>query len=132
MTPDHSQQLEELLLIWYGWQIRQSDAERRAHWYRADDRTCREYETPMNEVELDERAEGWVDDQIGEQVQLCIDLLPVEQRAAISVSMRNKECGRSVWSNRRAGDQHASYQAGKAALLPMLVAKHLIKIGEAA
>ncbi|MDN7540240.1 hypothetical protein [Burkholderia cenocepacia] len=132
MTPDQSQQIEELLLTWYRWQIRQSDAERRAHWYRADDRTCREYETPMNEVEIDERAEGWVDDQIAEQVQLCIDLLPVEQRAAISVSLRNKECGCAVWRNARAGDQHASYQAGKAALLPMLVAKHLIKIGEAA
>ncbi|PRH21896.1 hypothetical protein, partial [Burkholderia multivorans] len=132
MTPDQSQQIEERLLTWYRWQIRQSDAERRAHWYRADDRTCREYETPMNEEELDERADGWVDDQIAEQVQLCIDLLPVDQRAAISVTMRNKECGANVWSNGRAGAQHVSYQAGKAALLPMFIAKHLIKVGEVA
>ncbi|HIE4193335.1 MULTISPECIES: hypothetical protein [Burkholderia] len=132
MTPDQSQQIEELLLTWYRWQIRQSHAEQLAHFYRPEDRTCRGYETPMSDVELDEQAEQWVEDQQAEQIQLCIDLLPAEQRAAISVSMRNKECGRDVWSNTRAGDQHASYQAGKAALLPMLVAKHLIKIGEAA
>lgn len=132
MTPDQSQQIEELLLTWYRWQIRQSHAEQLAHFYRPEDRTCREYETPLNEVELDERAEQWAEDQQAEQVQLCIDLLPVGQRAAISVSMRNKECGCSVWSNARAGDQHANYQAGKAALLPMFIAKHLVKVGEVA
>ena len=131
MTPDQSQQIEELLLTWYGWQIRQSDAERRAHWYRADDRTCREYETPMNADELDEQAEQWSEDQQAEQVQLCIDLLPLEQRAAISVSMRNKECGRDVWSSIRAGAAHATYQHAKVELLPMLICKQLIRMQEA-
>lgn len=132
MTPDQSQQIEILLLTWYQWQIRQSHAEKLAHFYRPEDRTCRGYETPMDVDELDEQAEQWSEDQQSEQVQLCIDLLPLEQRAAISVSMRNKECGASVWSNGRAGAQHANYQAGKAALLPMFVAKSLIKTGEVA
>ncbi|WP_124668905.1 hypothetical protein [Burkholderia seminalis] len=132
MTPDQSQQIEELLLTWYQWQIRQSHAEKLAHFYRPEDRTCRGYETPMDADELDEQAEQWGADQQSEQVQLCIDLLPLEQRAAISVSMRNKECGYGVWSNMRAGGQHVSYQAGKAALLPMFIAKHLIKVGEVA
>lgn len=130
MTPDQSQQIEELLLTWYRWQIRQSHAEQLAHFYRPEDHTCRGYETPMNEVELDEQAEQWSEDQQAEQIQLCIDLLPVEQRAAISVSMRNKECGCSVWSNARAGDQHVSYQAGKAALLPMFIQRDLMKAEE--
>ncbi|RQQ64444.1 hypothetical protein DF021_06115 [Burkholderia stagnalis] len=59
-------------------------------------------------------------------------MLAAEQRAAISVSMRNKECGANVWSNARAGAQHATYQAAKAALLPMLISKHLIKVGAVA
>lgn len=130
MTPDQSQQIEELLLTWYRWQIRQSHAEQLAHFYRPEDHTCRGYETPMNEVELDEQAEQWAEDQQAEQAQLCIDLLPVEQRAAISVSMRNKECGCGVWSSARAGDQHASYQAGKAALLPMFIQRGLVKAEE--
>ncbi|MDN7763000.1 MULTISPECIES: hypothetical protein [Burkholderia cepacia complex] len=130
MTPDQSQQIEELLLTWYRWQIRQSHAEQLAHFYRPEDRTCREYETPMNEVELDERAEQWAEDQQAEQVQLCIDLLPVMQRAAISVSMRNKECGGSVWSSARVALQHVSYQAGKAALLPMFIQRGLVRAQE--
>lgn len=132
MTPDQSQQIEGLLMTWYRWQIRQSHAVQLAHFYRPEDRTCRGYETPMNDEELDEQADEWVENQMSEQVQLCVDRLTIEQRAAVSVSMRNKECGASVWSNGRAGAQHATYQAAKEALLPMLISKHLIKIGEAA
>lgn len=132
MTPDQSQQIEELLLTWYRWQIRQSHAEQLAHFYRPEDRTCRGYETPMNDDELAEQADEWVENQMSEQVQLCVDQLTIEQRAAVSVSMRNKECGASVWSNGRAGAQHATYQAAKAALLPMFISKFLIRIGEVA
>ncbi|KWO62573.1 hypothetical protein [Burkholderia territorii] len=132
MTPDQSQQIEELLLMWYRWQIRQSHAEQLAHYYRPEDRTCRGYETPMNDAELDEQADQWVEDQRAEQVQLCVDVLPPEQRAAISTSMRNKECGYQVWSSGRAGERHATYQAAKERLFPMLVSKHLIAMGEAA
>ncbi|AXK61524.1 hypothetical protein [Burkholderia sp. IDO3] len=130
MTPDQSQQIEELLLTWYRWQIRQSHAEQLAHYYRPEDRTCRGYESPMTDEELGEQADQWVEDQQAEQVQLCVDTLPSDQRAAISVSMRNKECGRDVWSSRRVGQQHATYQAAKEALLPMLTARHLVRVGE--
>ncbi|WP_186216087.1 hypothetical protein [Burkholderia gladioli] len=132
MNENESEQIESLLRVWYRWQIRQSHAVQLAHYYRPEDRTCRGYDTPMSDEELDERAGEWVEDQISEQVQLCVDRLSAEQRAAVSVSMRNKECGANVWSNARAGDQHATYQAAKSAMLPMLIAKFLIKIGEAA
>ncbi|ABB11152.1 hypothetical protein Bcep18194_B1038 [Burkholderia lata] len=132
MTPDQSQQIEELLMTWYRWQIRQSHAVQLAHFYRLEDRTCRGYETPMSDEELDEQADEWVENQMSEQVQLCVDQLTIEQRAAVSVSMRNKECGASVWSNGRAGAQHATYQDAKVALLPIFMTKHLIKIGEVA
>ncbi|KWN77075.1 hypothetical protein WT90_06845 [Burkholderia stagnalis] len=132
MTPDQSQQIEELLLTWYRWQVRQSHAETLSHYYRPEDRTCRGYVTPTTDEEDDEIAYRWADDRQSEQVQLCVDKLAAEHRAAISVSMRNKECGRDVWSSIRAGAQHATYQAAKDALLPMLLSKHLIKIGETA
>lgn len=127
MTPDQSQQIEELLLTWYRWQIRQSHAETLSHFYRPEDRTCRSYVTPTTDEEDDEDAYQWADDRQSEQVQLCIDQLTVEQRAAISVSMRNKECGRDVWSSVRARDQHGTYQGAKAVLLRLLASKHLIR-----
>lgn len=127
MTPEQSQQIEEILQTWYHWQIRQSHAETLSHFYRPEDRTCRHYVTPSSPDEDDEDAYQWADDRQSEQVQLCVDRLSAEQRAAISVSMRNKECGRSVWSSERAGAQHATYQGAKECLLPLLIARHLIK-----
>lgn len=128
MTREQSEQIEEMLLEWYRWQIRQSHRETLAHFYRPEDRTCRGYETPANAEEDAEDAYQWADDQQSEQVQLCVDALPAEQRAAISASMRNKEAGYQVWSNGRAGDQHATYQAAKERLFPMFVARHLIRV----
>ncbi|WP_180730376.1 hypothetical protein [Paraburkholderia sp. PGU19] len=127
MTLDQSEQIEELLLTWYRWQIRQSHAETLSHFYRPEDRTCRGYVTPSNLDEDDEAAYQWADDRQSEQVQLCVDMLPAEQRAAISTSMRNKESGRTVWSSGRAGDQHSTYQAAKERLLSMFVSRHLIR-----
>lgn len=137
MTLDQSEQIEELLLNWYRWQICQSNADLLAHFYRPEDRTCRGYETPAGADELTEEAYDWVDDQLAAQVDTVMDdlshrgTLTAEMRAAISTSMRNKESGRSVWSSGRAGDQHVTYQEAKERLLPMLTGRHLIKITEA-
>jgi len=127
MTLDQSEQIEQLLLTWYRWQIRQSHAETLAHFYRPEDRTCRGYVTPSSLDEDDEAAYQWADDRQSEQVQLCVDMLVPEHRAAISTSMRNKESGRPVWSSGRAGDQHESYQAAKDRLLSMFISRHLIQ-----
>ncbi|MEM5371344.1 hypothetical protein V4C53_35665 [Paraburkholderia azotifigens] len=127
MTLDESEQIEELLSIWYRWQIRESNTEVFSHWYRATDHTCRGYVTPTREEEDDEAAQNGADDMQSEQVQLCIDLLPAEYRASISVSMLNKDAGHTVWSSGRAGDQHATYQAAKLRLLPMFVSRGLVR-----
>ena len=119
MTKDQSDQVEHLLRSWYRWQIRQSHAETLSHFYRPTDMTCRGYTTPEGADDADD-AYQWADDRESEQVQLCIDQLVIEQRAAISVSMRNKECGVSVWRSARSVTPHQDYQAAKAALLPML------------
>ncbi|SOE85674.1 hypothetical protein SAMN05446935_6148 [Burkholderia sp. YR290] len=128
MTLDQSVQIEELLLNWYRWQIRQSRAETLSHFYRPEDRTCRGYVTPSSAEEDDEAAYQWADDRESEQVQLCVDMLPPEQRAAISTSMRNKESGRTVWSSGRAGDQHATYQAAKESLFLLVSRRRLIRL----
>ncbi|VVE12680.1 hypothetical protein PCA20602_02717 [Pandoraea capi] len=125
MTRDQSDQIEELLRDWYRWQIRQSHAETLSHFYRPTDMTCRQYVTPQWDGD-DETDYQWADDRVAEQVQLCVDQLPAEQRAAISVSMRNKECGAQVWRSARAITPHETYHAAKVALLPKFVAKHLI------
>lgn len=129
MTIDQSAQIEELLSTWYSWQIRQSHAETLSHFYRPTDHTCREYETPLNEDD-GEHSYQWADDRQSEQVQLCIDTLKPEQRAAISTSMRNKNSGCFVWSSGRAGEQHTAYQEAKERLLPMFIGRHLVKLAE--
>lgn len=127
MTRDQSDQIEQLLRSWYRWQIRQSHAETLSHFYRPTDMTCRRYVTPEGADDPDE-AYQWADDRESEQVQLCIDLLAIEQRAAISVSLRNKECGASVWRSARSVTPHQDYQAAKTALLPMFERRGLMKM----
>ncbi|WP_371879884.1 hypothetical protein [Caballeronia sp. S22] len=126
MTEVENEQIEHLLLENYRWQIRQSHAATLAHFYRPADRTCRGYETPAGEDDEDD-GYGWADDRQAEEVQMCIDALPLEQRAAVSTTMRNKECGRQVWSSMRAGDQHVAYQAAKQRLMPMFASRGLMQ-----
>lgn len=125
MTRDQSDQIEQLLRDWYRWQIRQSHAETLSHFYRPTDMTCRGYVTPQWDGD-DEADYQWVDDRVAEQVQLCVDQLSGEQRAAISVSMRNKECGAQVWRSIRVITPHETYQRAKMALAPLLQARHLL------
>lgn len=129
MTKDQSDQIEQLLRDWYRWQIRQSHAETLSHYYRPTDMTCRGYVTPHGDDD-DDADYRWVDDCLAEQVQLCIDQLSIEQRAAISVSMRNKECGAQVWRSSRAITPHETYHAAKVTLLQKFVARHLISQSE--
>ena len=128
MTREQSEEIEALLAIWYQWQVRQSHAEILSHYYPGEDASCRGYVcTESDEAEVeDEDAYAALDDRQSEQVQCCVDALPLEARAAISVSMRNKACGRTVWRSARAGDQHTAYQAAKVRLLPMFAARGLM------
>jgi hypothetical protein len=140
MTLDQSEQIEELLLNWYRWQIAQSDADMMALWYKPTDRTCREAEISSDQDELIEGSYRWVDDQLAAQVDTVMDdlshrgTLTGEMRAAISTSMRNKECGYKVWDSNRApaDDRHHIYQSAKQVLLPTLTLRNLIKTMESA
>ena len=57
-----------------------------------------------------------------QQVDLCIDELPWQQRAAIGVHAGNKAAGAAVFRNPRLSPQaqHAAYLDARAALLPAL------------
>jgi len=132
MTQDQSDEVEHLLATWFDWQCRQSIAMHAKMYYRPTDMTCRQYQTPSSVSEDDEDAYQWADDRQSEQVQLCVDELTIEQRAAVSTSQRNKASGAAVWKSARVGDQHAVYQSAKAALYPRLLTRGLIRVAEAA
>lgn len=129
MTDQESQQVEELLLLNYAWQERESRREVREMWYPPQDSTCKQYQSGeawAAENDMHEVDETKLDDLTGEMVQLCIDCLTVEQRTAIQISMRNKT-GPAVWRSGRIEDQHKAYQAAKEAILPMLAERGLVK-----
>jgi hypothetical protein len=129
LTDDQDEEIEHLLLENYRWQIRQSHVETLRHFYKPEDRTCRDYTTPssLDDDEENDDVYRWADDRQAEQVQLCIDALPLEQRAAISISIRNKESGHAVWKSGRAGEQHENYQDAKRRLLPMLENRQIMR-----
>ncbi|CAL8476419.1 hypothetical protein [Caballeronia sp. S22] len=127
MDHDQSEQIEDLLREWHRWQ----DGYRPALGTPRCDPTCRDYRSSDRYLTAREKAEladarAWK--MRSEQVDVCVDALSWQQRAAIHASMRNKECGHSVWSTGRAGDRHETYQEAKEALLPMLTRRGLIKV----
>ncbi|TCG09343.1 hypothetical protein BZM27_05950 [Paraburkholderia steynii] len=128
MTQEQSDEVEHLLRTWFEWQCRQSIAMHAKMYYRPADSMGRQSITNRTCEEDDEVAYQWADDQQSEQVQLCVDELTIDQRAAISTSMRNKASDASVWRSVRVGDQHAVYQSAKSDLIPMLAARHLIRM----
>jgi hypothetical protein len=145
MTLDESNQIEELLTIWYQWQLG----------YFPDlgagrvDPTCRGFAENDRHSTIEERtdaAERKAKKKTAEQVDLCVDALPWQQRAQIQIHMQwkiepqraaereaklNAECGASVWHiTARSGiaDNHVIYQEAKFALLPALRRRSLIKV----
>lgn len=133
MTQDESQQIEELLLAWYGWQ---------ASWAPAlgagrVDPSCREFQISKQWLDQDERREleeRAAAKRQAEQVDVCVsDLADWRHRAAIQVSMKNKACEAEVFRSARLdGRDHEYYQEAKAALLPKLRKRGLIRAQEAA
>jgi hypothetical protein len=135
MTHDESAQIEELLLTWYAWQERESFREVRGMWYPPQDQTCKQYRSGdawAAENDQHEADETKLEDLQSEIIQLCIDSLTVEQRAAIQISMCNKVVGAAVFRSNRVEDQHYTYKKAKLALLPSLRKRGLIKVEAAA
>ena len=136
MTIDESNQIEELLGEWYDWQAGYVPS----LGYGRIDPSCRGFSEDERTLTSDERAEEAdrkAAKKRAEQVDVCVDALTWQERAAIQrhmkakrISAMNETCRAKVWSNpRRLGlsDAHASYQAAKVALYPRVRARGLLK-----
>ncbi|AOJ67112.1 hypothetical protein WJ32_23215 [Burkholderia ubonensis] len=136
MTVDESNQVEELLGEWYDWQAGYVPG----LGYGRVDPTCRGFSESDRAVTADERAEEAdrkAAKRRAEQVDLCVDALAWQERAAIQRHMKakaigtmNGTCGAQVWSNPRAflgQDAHMLYQQAKRALCALLRRRGVFK-----
>lgn len=135
MTIDESNQIEELLGEWYDWQAGYVPS----LGYGRVDPSCRGFSEDERILTADERSEEAgrkAAKKRAEQVDVCVDALTWQERAAIQRHMKakqigamNEACGAKVWSNPRGpnlSDAHASYQATKEALYPRVKARGLL------
>lgn len=132
MTIDESNQIEELLDEWYVWQAPSLG-------YGRVDPSCRGFSEDERTLTADERSEE-ADRKSAkkraEQVDVCVDALTWQERAAVQRHMKakrigavNEACGATVWSNPRGfdlTDTHARYQAAKLALYPRVKTRNLL------
>ncbi|AOJ20198.1 hypothetical protein WJ11_07955 [Burkholderia cenocepacia] len=130
MTVDESNPLEELLDEWCDWQAGYAPS----LGYGRVDPSCRGFSESERTLTADERRKE-TDRKVAKrragQVDVCIDALTWQERAAIHRHMKAKKvCGEEVWSNPRGldlSDAHASYKATKEALYPRVKARGLLK-----
>lgn len=123
MTREESEQIEALVMVWYRWTraYRPNLGFGRISIYArgVSDATC------GDEEEIDQRLAAVQ----AEQVELCIDALRWQLRAAVGIHAGNKAAGACVFRNPRLTpqQQHAAYQEAKAELLPLLRRRGLVK-----
>lgn len=109
-----------MLLTWHHWQDGWTSA--RIHvdptcaGYRAPNRqwmTLAEVSAEVDAVELNRRCE---------QIDLCVDALPWQHRAAIHTHMRNLRADAQVWRipDQPAWASESAYRAAVLALVPLL------------
>ncbi|MFY3456952.1 hypothetical protein ACOTJD_09845 [Achromobacter xylosoxidans] len=123
MTREESEQIEALVMVWYRWTSA----------YRPNLGAGRVsiYARGVSEAvdgdadEIDQRLAA----AQAEQVDVCIDSLRWQLRAAIGIHAGNKAAGARVFSNPRLTpeQQHAAYQEAKAELMPALRRRGLIR-----
>jgi len=128
MTLDESGQVETLLLEWHRWQ----DVWRPALSGGRCDSTCREFKISkqlMTPAELAAEADAKIWKANSEIIDMLVDALTWQHRAAIQTSLRNKRSGASVFSNARLSteESHALYQEAKEMLFPKFESRGLIK-----
>lgn len=125
MTKDESEQLEELLMTWYHWA--------RAHReHLGYSRVAPGFQgvSDLDGYGDDDETDAKLNRYVAEQVDVCLSTLPVDLRAAVGISLRNKDVPNQVFRNPRCTveEQHLRYQQAKDALLPMLRKRDMIKV----
>ncbi|KAF1064930.1 hypothetical protein DX980_18445 [Burkholderia gladioli] len=136
LSEDESLQIEEILQEWYAWQ---SSYVPKLGYERLD-HSCRGFHDTNRFSTIDERAE--IADrkalvQRCEQVDLCIDALPLTYRAAVQCHLSrklfremNRQASADVWSSARKfdlGASHAAYRQAKANLVEPFRKRGLMK-----
>lgn len=122
MTQDESDQVEQLLVVWYNYEC----AYMPALGAPRVSASCRDHQTGNTRdtgADRDDKLERLTAEAVGS----AIDELPYLQRAAIGVHCRNMRASAAVHRNPRIEDQHMAYQEAKEALLPKLRRKGLVK-----
>src|SRR5690625_2628214 len=122
MTQDESQQVEDVLQIWFDYE----DSYRPALGAPRVSPSCRGHD-PGNVHDTGDDRDAKLNKITAEAVGSCVDELHYLQRAAIGVHFRNKRAGVSVRRNPRIEEQHAAYQEAKLALWPLLKRKGLVR-----
>ncbi|WP_348995659.1 hypothetical protein ABFG95_06875 [Achromobacter sp. HNDS-1] len=123
MTREESEQIEALVMVWYRW----------ARAYRPNLGAGRVsvYARGVSEIAYSDADE--IDKRLAtaqaEQVDVCIDSLGWQLRAAIGIHAGNKAAGACVFSNPRLTpeQQHAAYQEAKAELMSVFRRRGLIR-----
>src|SRR5690625_7366723 len=113
MTQDESQQVEDLLQIWFDYE----DSYRPALGAPRVSPSCRGHD-PGNVHDTGDDRDAKLNKITAEAVGSCVDELHYLQRAAIGVHFRNKRAGVSVRRNPRIEEQHAAYQEAKREVWP--------------
>lgn len=116
MTREESEQIEELVMVWFRW----------TRAYRPNLGAGRVSIYARGMWESGETDAEEIDQRLAtaqaEQMDVCIDSLRWQLRAAIGVHAGNRAAGARVFNNPRMTpqQQHAAYQEAKTELLPAL------------
>lgn len=125
MTREESEQIEALVLEWFTWT--------RAYRPNLGAGRVSIYARGVSDAVNSDADE--IDQKLAaaraEQVDVCIDSLRWQLRAAIGIHAGNKKAGARVFSNPRLTpeQQHAAYQEAKAELMPALRKRGLVRSG---
>jgi len=122
MTQDESQQVEELLSVWFDYE----DSYRPALGAPRVSPSCRGHD-PGKVHDTGDDRDAKLNKITAEAVGSCVDELHYLQRAAIGVHFRNKKAGAAAHGNPSIEEQHAKYQEAKLALWPLLKRKGLVR-----
>lgn len=123
MTQDESEQVEELVMVWYHW----SKSHREQLGYSRVSPGFVHAQTYEGYDDSDDR-DAKIARYDAEQMDFCINQLEVLQRAAIGIHAANKAACNKIFRSPRmtTEEQHRAYKDAKQALLPMLVRRNLV------
>lgn len=125
MTEVESEELEELLMTWYRW----AKAYREHLGYRRVAPGFRDV-SDQDGYGCDDETDARLNRHVAEQVDACLNALPLDLRAAVGVSLRNRDAPQQVFRNPRCSpeEQQRRYQEAQYRLLPMLRRRDVMQV----